>query len=141
MQSFPIKNQPKFLGLVQQRYRPRKEKPAKSFQKWIDSIRNDINERFIPSLKNIGCLTSEEKMKEILSGTELEPYDLAHVPDFNSLIAISQQVSKPVFSLTDKEIAQVGKVFGHAEKTMLESRDSFKDVFSGLCKRVEQLTT
>jgi len=140
MSNFPIKNHPKFLGAIQQRYRPRHEKPAKSFQLWIDRIRETINERFVPSLRNIDCLVSEEKMNNVLTGTGLQPYDLAHVSDFNSLIAISQQVSKPVFSLTDEEIADVGKVFGHAETTMIKSRDSFKTVFEALSERVERLT-
>jgi len=64
----------------------------------------------------------------------LEPYDLAHIPDFNSLMAISQQVSKPVFSLTDSEIVEVEKVFGHAEETMQISRDNFNSVFADLCE-------
>jgi len=137
---FPIHNSPKFLGAIQQRYRPRKEKPAKSFQKWIDIIRKSINESLVPSLAEIGCVVDEKKMGMALKNTDLEPYDLAHIPDFNSLIAISQQVSKPVFSLTDEEIAGVGNVFGHAEETMQASRDHFDSVFDGLCKRVLILT-
>jgi len=82
--SFSIRNQPMFLGAVQKRYRPRHEKPAKSFQKWIDRIRKKINTRFIPSLKGISCLVSVEKMKDALSGTGLGPYDLSRIPDFNS---------------------------------------------------------
>jgi len=138
--NFPIKNHPKFLGAIQQRYRPRHEKPAKSFQLWIDRIRETINERFVPSLKSIDCLVNEEKMNDVLTGTGLQPYDLAHVSDFNSLIAISQQVSKPVFSMTDEDIAVVGKVFGHAKKTMIDNRDSFKTIFESLSERVERLT-
>ncbi len=45
-------------------------------------------------------------MTEVLSETELQPYDLAHIADFNSLIAISQQLSKPIFALTDLDIKQ-----------------------------------
>lgn len=139
--NFPIHNNPKFLGAIQQRYRPRKEKPAKSFQKWIDIIRESINENLVPSLAKIDCVVDGERMNTALENTDLEPYDLAHIPDFNSLIAISQQLSKPVFSLTDTEIAEVGRVFGHAEKTMQISRDNFKTVFADLCARVLILTS
>jgi len=79
MSNFPIKNHPKFLGAIQQRYRPRYEKPAKSFQLWIDRIRDTINGQFVPSLGNIDCLVSNEKMKDIFTGTGLQPYDLAHI--------------------------------------------------------------
>ena|GEM_PF-1911410 len=86
-------------------------------------------------------MIDEKKMGMALKNMDLEPYDLAHIPDFNSLIAISQQVSKPVFSLTDEEITGVGNVFGHAEETMQASRDNFDNVFADLCKKVLILTS
>jgi chromosome partitioning protein len=138
--AFPIPNQPVFLGAIQQRYRPRNEKPAKSFQAWIDQIRESVNKKLVPSLEKIGCVIGEQRIESELNGTDLKPYDLAHVPDFNSLIAISQQLSKPAFALTDEEIKNVGKVFGHAENTMLTSRNNFSTVFRELGERVISLT-
>ena len=128
--SFPIRNTPKFLGTVQQRYRPRYEKPGVSFQAWIDKIRGAVLRKLVPSLTKIGCSVDVSAVKKVLAGTDLEPFDLAHVADFNSLIAISQQLSKPIFALTDGEIKSIGKVFGHAEETMITSRDSFDKVFT-----------
>jgi len=138
--SFPIRNQPKFLGAVQQRYRPRNEKAATSFQAWIDKIRAAIDARLVPALSPLGCAVDREEVRATLVGTGLQPYDLAHVPDFNSLIAISQQLSKPVFALSDAEIKQVGKVFGHAEETMITNRNRFNEIFKGLAERVQTLT-
>jgi cellulose biosynthesis protein BcsQ len=137
---FPIKNAPKFIGTIQQRYRPRCDKPATSFQVWIDKIRQEIVSNMVPSLTGIGCSIDASLFKTVLAGTTLEPFDLAHVPDFNSLIAISQQHSKPIFDLTDQEIKETGRVFGHAEATMLESRDKFNEVFTSLSERVIALT-
>nr|VFK25932.1 MAG: hypothetical protein BECKMB1821G_GA0114241_10173 [Candidatus Kentron sp. MB]VFK33806.1 MAG: hypothetical protein BECKMB1821I_GA0114274_105329 [Candidatus Kentron sp. MB]VFK76394.1 MAG: hypothetical protein BECKMB1821H_GA0114242_105429 [Candidatus Kentron sp. MB] len=139
--SFSIANKPVFLGAIQQRYRPRSGKPAKSFEKWINHIRNAINNEFIPSLTKIGCVIDSEIMEEALRDTDLAPYDLAQIPDFNSLIAISQQLSKPVFALTDGEIKDIGKVFGDAETTMKNSRDNFRDIFTDLANRVIYLTS
>lgn len=139
--SFPIRNKPKFLGAIQQRYRPRNDKPAQSFQKWIDTIRETINRKLVPSLKKINCVIEDEKIAAALSGSNLQKYDLAQISDFNSLIAISQQLSKPVFALTDGDIANVGKVFGHAENTMKRSRDNFSETFAELAKRVESMTS
>jgi chromosome partitioning protein len=139
--TYSIQNRPLFLGTIQQRYRPRNEKPAKSFQTWIDSIRKEVNTKLVPALSSIGCVVDKKKIETGLQGTDLKPYDLAHVPDFNSLIAISQQLSKPTFALTDEEIKNVGKVFGHAEDTMIASRDSFSKVFKDLAQRVLSLTT
>ncbi len=137
---YPITNQPIFLGAIQQRYRPRYERPTVSFDKWIKEIRQAINDRLVPSLRTIGCVIDEQKMKNALSGTDLEPYDLALVADFNSLIAISQQLSKPIYSVTDEELEKVGKVFGHALTTFKSNRDNFADVFQGLGKRILELT-
>jgi chromosome partitioning protein len=138
--SFPIKNSPQFIGAIQQRYRPRNERPATSFQKWINTIRDSINTRLVPSLNKLGCAKDVNFMRSVLSETGLDPYDLADIPDFNSLIAISQQLCKPVFALTDDDIKETGKVFGHAEKTMKESRNNFAAIFDGLAQRVIQLT-
>jgi chromosome partitioning protein len=138
--TFPIKNSPLFLGAIQQRYRPRNEKPATSFQNWIDKIRSAINQKLVFTLKDMNCVIAQEKIKKALQGSNLEPYDLAQIPDFNSLIAISQQLSKPIFALTDEDIKKIGKVFGHAEETMKKSRDNFSEVFGELGKRVLELT-
>lgn len=138
--SFPIRNNPKFLGAIQQRYRPRNEKPATSFQAWIDRIRTEISTKLVPSLEKIGCTVNKASVDAVLANTGLTSFDLAHVPDFNSLIAISQQLSKPIFALSDSDIKTTGKVFGHAEATMLASRNNFDAVFSGLAERIVALT-
>jgi len=137
--AYAIANTPRFLGLVQQRYRPRNEKPAKSFQLWIDRIREHVNTDLVPALEKIDCTLPHHIVQEALLGTELAPYDLAHVPDFNSLVAISQKLSKPVFELSDEDLSKAGQ-FGHALTTMAASRDAFNAVFTQLAQRVLQLT-
>lgn len=139
--TYPIRNCPQFIGAIQQRYRPRYEKPATSFQKWIDTIRQTINDRLVPELAKIKCVKDKAEVEKVLLGSGLEAYDLANIPDFNSLIAISQQHSKPIFALTDDEIASTGKVFGHAKETMIASRDNFLNIFSELAGRVISLTS
>lgn len=138
--TYPIKNKPQFLGTIQQRYRPRHDKPGKSFQNWIDTIREAINDKLVPALNKINCVAPRESVEGALSGSDLSPYDLAHISDFNSLIAISQQLSKPIFALSDTEIHDTGKVFGYAESTMQESRNKFSEVFRDLGGRILTLT-
>jgi len=137
--AYAIANAPQFLGLVQQRYRPRNEKPAKSFQLWIDRIREQVNTDLVPALEKIHCVVPHAVVQQALVGTALSPYDLAHVPDFNSLVAISQKLSKPVFELSNTDLSQAGQ-FGHALTTMAASRDAFNEVFTQLAQRVLQLT-
>lgn len=138
--TYPIKNKPKFLGTIQQRYRPRYDKPGKSFQNWIDTIRGAINGKLIPALEKIDCVIHRDVIQKVLHGSDLAPYDLAHISNFNSLIAISQQLSKPIFALSDAEIHDTGKVFGYAEATMKESRNKFMEVFRDLGERIVALT-
>jgi hypothetical protein len=138
--TYAIRNAPQFIGTIQQRYRPRNDKPAKSFQNWIDKIRDEINTKLIPAMRNLGCVVDGKKFDEIIQGSGLAAYDIAHIADFNSLIAISQQLSKPVFSLSDSEIKDVGNVFGYALETMKSSRDDFLKTFQRLAKSVEALT-
>lgn len=137
--SFAIKNQPKFLGTIQQRYRPRYGKPAKSFGKWITRIHDAVQNTLVPELDKLNCVITKKSIDGVLLGTTLVAYDLAHIADFNSLIAISQDNATPVFSLTDDQIAQSGQ-FGHALNTMKQSRDSFQTTFVDLAKRIVALT-
>lgn len=132
-----IKNTPKFLGIIQQRYRPRNDRPSQSFQKWIDKIRDAVSNGLIHSLKPRNCVLPQETIAGVLEGSGLQPYDLVHISDFNSLIAMSQQLSKPIFELTDEEIGKHGEVL----KNMCISRDNFAKVFTDLAKRVVKLTS
>lgn len=136
---FSIKNQPKFLGTIQQRYRPRYGKPAKSFDKWIRRIHDAVESQLVPKLIELDCCVPKVEVDNVLIESDLVAYDLAHISDFNSLIAISQENSTPVFSLTNQQIASAGQ-FGHALRTMELSRDSFLLTFKDLARRIERLT-
>jgi cellulose biosynthesis protein BcsQ len=139
--NYPIGNNPVFLGEIQQRYRPRNEKPATSFANWITQIRESINDTLVPTLSTIGCVIDKNKWDEVFKDSGLSRYDLAQIPDFNSLIAISQHLSKPIFTLSDAEIKDVGKVFGHAEVIMESSRNNFAKIFNSLGERILELTS
>ncbi|MCG5031871.1 AAA family ATPase [Mesosutterella sp. OilRF-GAM-744-9] len=143
--SSSLTNHPQFLGTIQQRYRIRNQEPAKSFDRWINEIRKAIDTVLIPSLKEIDCIVDRGTVQDVLNanrsknGGGLNAYDLAHISDFNSLIAMSQSLSKPVFALTDEDI--IGqKQFGYALDTMKRSRDSFREQFNRLAKIIEMLT-
>lgn len=136
---FSIKNQPTFIGAIQQRYRPRNGSAAKSFELWIERIRNEIKDTLVPKLNELGCAIDLETFQTIVSTSGLQPYDLANIADFNSLIAMSQKLSKPVFALTDSDIRDSGQ-FGHALETMKDNRDTFNEEFNQLSDKVIRLT-
>ncbi len=123
---------PKFLGTVMQNYRPRKGVPASAFQMWIDKINDVVSENLAPELQKLGMMLSENCYIQ----QRVDNYCLASVPDFNSLIAKSQEVRTPVFALTNDQIGQTGSVFA----TTVKSRERFKEIFSELADKVIGLT-
>lgn len=125
---------PKFIGFISQKYRPRSGAPAKSFQKWIDIIKNEVVLSLIPALAPIGMAVDELSFKTNIKADE--PFNLANIADFNSLIAQSQKHNVPIFALTDAQIEQGGIIL----ENMKESRDNFRKSFAQLADEIHKLT-
>ncbi len=88
---------PKFLGTIIQNYRPRSGNPATAFQNWIDAINNAVTTKLVPILRdNDMMLPDEVYTREGIAAN----FCLTTIPDFNSLIANSQEAQTPVFALT-----------------------------------------
>ncbi|MDB5272235.1 MAG: hypothetical protein JWO58_602 [Chitinophagaceae bacterium] len=131
---FPLTT-PKFIGTIQQRYRPRNGDPVKSFQAWIDIINQNVVSRLVPALRTNNMIIDEEKFGEVASPEE--PYNIINISDFNSLIAQSQKYNTPIYRLTEEQIEQRGNVLDN----MTASRDSFNSTFDILGRTVIGLTT
>lgn len=126
---------PKFIGFISQRYRPRGGVPAKSFQRWIDVIKGTVSDVLVPELEKVNMTMTVEECQQLVSIDE--PYNLANVSDFNSLIAQSQKHNVPVFALSDDQIEQGGIILD----SMKGSRDAFRDVFAKLASDVHILAS
>jgi len=126
---------PKFIGTIQQRYRPRNGEPARSFQAWIDIINENVISRLVPALRANDMIIDEDKFMDI--SIPEEPYNLINIADFNSLIAQSQRNNTPIFSLTDAQINQAGQVLDN----MKVSRDNFNTTFTQFANAVINLTS
>jgi len=124
---------PKFLGFIAQKYRPRNKAPAKSFQKWIDIIKETVNTKLIRVLQPLSMTVNLRDFNNCVSSGE--PYNLANVADFNSLIAQSQEHNVPIFALSDEQIDQRGNVLIN----MRESRDEFEKTFSRMANEIHLL--
>lgn len=127
-------NPPKFIGIISQKYRPRNGAPAKSFQRWIDIINNEVANALIPALMPIGMSINEEVFDA--HSVRGEPFNLANIADFNSLIAQAQKHNVPVYALTDEQIEQGGNIL----ENMKLSRDDFEETFQTLAETVRDLT-
>ena len=149
---FPDKS-PKFLGTIIQNYRVRYSKPARAFQRWIDKIRDGIETRLIPVLRENDMLLPERRYEEAsriapnaeessqLSLPLLFPNlamarPLLQMSDFNSLIALSQEHKAPVFDLTDAQIGQTGNPLENTKEAMRK----FQELFAAGAERIIELT-
>ncbi len=133
--SYPFpKTIPKFLGTVVQKYRPRGGVPATAFQAWINEIETAVSTKLVPALQANGMMLP---YGTYLGQQVTGDFCLATIPDFNSLIARSQDTQTPVFALTEEQIGFTGVVL---ESTLI-SRDEFKKIFSTFADKVIGLTS
>lgn len=123
----------KFLGTVVQRYRLKNGAPTIAFQEYFDSLDNAITSTLVPALRKSGLMLEESMYAGV---GEDPPYRLASIPDFNTLIANSQQSRKPVFKLTQADVGRGGSVWDATEVNIRK----FHDTFDSLASRLEQLT-
>jgi len=126
---------PKFLGTIIQKYRPRKGHASEGFQSWINRINETVSGCFVPELKKIKMLLPSSKYKE-LGDNFNDTYCLVQIPDFNTLIATSQENKVPVFALKDDMFGHVGAILIQDKR----KRKEFHKIFSQLADSVITLT-
>lgn len=129
---------PKYLGSIVQNYRRRARggedaRPTKAYQGWFDELAKAKQESLVPELGKSGFLL--DKADYVSAESPLDKF-LLEVPDFNSLIAISQVVSKPVFALTQEDIGSSGVVFDLQDKSI----DSFNQIYEEGANKIICLT-
>lgn len=123
----------KFLGIIVQRYRLRSGAPTQGFERYFTRLSEAFNQQLRPALGRAGVLLPDEQYAE--AGLSDDQW-LASIPDFNTLIANSQDARKPVFALTRGDTRRVGVVW---EKTE-ENIERFRETFDQLARRIEILT-
>lgn len=123
---------PKFLGTIIQNYRPRGGAPARSFQKWINTINDKVSEQLVSTLTEVEMVLPAGKYAKI----ESDGYCLATIANFNSLIAKSQENQTPVFALTPGQLKRKGAVL----KQDIEKQREFEHAFSDLAEKIVHMT-
>jgi len=118
---------PKYLGSIVQNYRRRSRgggeaRPTRAFEKWFKDLNDIMKNTFLSALRDADLLMAQKIYDDADSPPEKF---LLEVPDFNSLIAISQDLSKPVFTLTLRDI----KAGGSVAQNQLASMDSFNKIY------------
>ncbi|WP_284579367.1 AAA family ATPase [Streptomyces sp. 2P-4] len=122
----------KFLGTIIQRYRLKGGEPTEAFRTYFEELDSAIDNVLAPAFRKAGVLLADTTYEE----AGLDAYlRLASIPDFNTLIANSQQARKPVFMLTQEDVGRRGFVWATQKKSI----ESFRQVFEQLAERVEVL--
>jgi cellulose biosynthesis protein BcsQ len=124
---------PVFLGTIIQNFRPRENRPAVAFQKWVDQIEKITAEEFFPTMKRLGMTLPEQTYRSVVYPS---PFNLSLISDFNTLIAYSQQHRKPVYTLTQEEVQRGGAVWDRTKTNI----DRFDQLFSSLADKIVTLT-
>jgi cellulose biosynthesis protein BcsQ len=123
----------RLLGVVIQNYRPRGGAPAKAFQRWIEQIDEVTTKSLLPALAEADMLLPQAQY----DSADLEHgYKLATIPDFNSLIASSQEHQTPVFALREDQFTGGGIV----KDNFAVARNNFHRLFSNMADKVIALT-
>jgi cellulose biosynthesis protein BcsQ len=126
---------PKFIGTVVQNYRQREGQiPSIAFQKWINEIETEILTTLAPQLEKCGMLLSKEAYDKV-GVTIGKP--IMQMPNFNSLIALSQKHKVPIYALSDKQLEQTGIVLERTKKSM----HKFRDIYSKGADKIISLIT
>jgi len=124
---FPASN-PRFLGYIVQKYRPRTGVPSAAFQEWIDQLEEAVAGTFIPALEASGLMLDAA----VYAAADYDPKQpILQMPDFNSLIARSQEHRVPIFELTPTQLEQAGAVLASTQA----SQQRFEALFSEAAAR------
>jgi cellulose biosynthesis protein BcsQ len=120
---------PKFLGYIVQNYRPRSGAPSRAFQTWIDQLNMNVTEQLIPALKKSRMMLDDTTY--VAAGFDPR-HAMLQMPDFNSLIAKSQEFQIPIYELTAAQLSQGGTVLANTQASQKE----FHKLFSNAADKV-----
>lgn len=124
----------KFLGVLVQRFRIKYQRPTQAFQKYFEKLNVVVRDTLVPALAAESVMLEPQMYTD--AGMD-DHYQLAQIQDFNTLIATSQAVRKPVFALTQSDLNSAGVVWDTQE----ENIDRFRAEFHDLAERIEKLTS
>jgi len=123
----------KFLGVVIQRFRLKNSRPTKAFQTYFDKLSISISDVLRPALDKSGMLLAADQYADAGVADSMV---ISEISDFNTLIATSQQLRKPVFTLTPEEAGRGGRA-GDITRSNIKT---FRETFEQLVNRIESLT-
>ncbi len=139
--TYPLpKNTPKFLGYTINDFNLSYGRPQTTFKEFMDRISNKIVHELVPALSSVNMTLDDDKYQQAYQSMKnsakrqnidyQDYYCLAQISNFNKLIALSNNLSKPVFELTLKDTDSDGQ-----QRTL----DWFKFLYQAFAERVLSL--
>lgn len=131
--SYPFpSHDPKFGGVVLQRFNIRSGRPSTPYRNNMDEILESVKVDLVPKLSQSNMLLEATLYAE--TGIP-ENYCLAEIPDFQSLLPQSHKFGIPVFALSDEQIERTGTVLDQ----MRSRRDDFNRMFEEFALKIEEV--
>ena len=108
------------IGYLCQQHGVRLDRPVKAYDKWVNRIPNVYREDLLKMLGNPTIKSQED------------PYRLASIKHYRSLIPMAQEQRKPIFNLTSAD----GAIGSHANAVQ-EAKKDFKMLAEKIAKKIE----
>ncbi len=118
------KNNPQMLGFISQNYRVytteqngeddmEQKTMSKAYKEWLEKIKDVATRKLVPSLAKAGMVIDKDIFQQAVSYDI--PYHLAGIQNFNSLIPVSQRLSKPIYELKQEDGRWAGALWARMQ--------------------------
>ena len=109
--AYPLRSgMPKFVGTVVQRFNVRRGRAATPYLDNIAEIKDVIQSRVYPALRNAGLTLADADYPDALRN---DGFCLEEIPDFGALLPRSHEAGVPVFALREDELGATGPVLAN----------------------------
>ncbi|WP_340240963.1 ParA family protein [Sulfitobacter pontiacus] len=138
----------KFCGALHSRFNRHKSKAAGRYHQRLTEIDEKIEKELVPrmlacdsmfDLELYGRAQDIDLPESARDPDKLRPYALARVPDFGQITHISAELEKPIFSVTEDDLDEVG-LYGNVKDSVRENVATFNELFDSVCQKIEIIT-
>lgn len=135
----------KFIGAIHSRFNRHKSKAAGRYHERITAIDDRIEEELVPRLRTANSLfdvNAYDRASRIVlpedarDSGKIRLYALARVPDFAQASHISSELGKPVFTISDADLNQLG-LRGNVKSSVQGNVQVFDQIYSAICEKIE----
>jgi hypothetical protein len=124
----------RFLGTIVQNHRIIGGRETAAFQTWIEKIEQSVSENLVPTLTRSDMMLPSQAYRDQGIPSSLS---IAKIPNFNSLIALSQEHRTPVYELTAQQLRQAGVILQNNQ----QKQEEFRKIFSDLANKIITLSS